>query len=233
MNMAIGMVAHTVNVPHGLAASALTTTSASTASMMIMIISTPNSAIRPGHRAQLGLDHVAERAAVAARGDEQDHEVLHRAGEDDAGQDPQRAGQIAHLRGQHRADQRAGAGDGREVVAEQDVLVGRHVIEAVVVLDGRRDAVRVEPQHRRGDEQAVEAVGDQVDADGGDDQPDGVDGFAAVQGDGAERERADDGDRQPAQRGYCFVQDGFLLPCAAAKSAALTQPPASRAMQLG
>ena len=79
------------------------------------------------------LDQVAQRAAVAARRDEQDDEVLHRAGEHHAGQDPQRARQVAHLRGEHRADQRAGAGDGREVVAEQHVLVGGHVVEAVVV----------------------------------------------------------------------------------------------------
>ncbi|MCG3778153.1 MAG: hypothetical protein JW388_0861 [Nitrospira sp.] len=37
MNMAMGMVAPTVNTPHGLSASAFTTTSASTASRMIMM----------------------------------------------------------------------------------------------------------------------------------------------------------------------------------------------------
>ena len=42
------MVAKTVKVPHGLPASALTTTSASTASRMIMISSTPTSAMPPG-----------------------------------------------------------------------------------------------------------------------------------------------------------------------------------------
>ena len=45
MKMAMGMVAATVKVPHGLSASALTTTSASTARMMTMIISTPTWAI--------------------------------------------------------------------------------------------------------------------------------------------------------------------------------------------
>ena len=98
-----------------------------------MISSTPIHGDGAGDRAQLGADHVAERAAVAPRGEEQDSHVLHRAGEHDAGQDPQRAGQVAHLRGQHRPDQRAGAGDGGEVVAEQHVPVGRHVVEAVVV----------------------------------------------------------------------------------------------------
>ena len=132
-------------MPHGLPVSALTTISASTARMMIMITSTPTSAIEPGTGAELHLDHVAERPAVAAHRDEQDDEVLHRAGEHDAGEDPQRAGQVAHLRGEHGPDQRAGAGDGREVVAEQHVFVGRHVVQAVVVADGGRLRRRSSP----------------------------------------------------------------------------------------
>jgi hypothetical protein len=47
ISSAIGIVIATVNVPQGLAASALTTTSASTARMMNMIISTPIIAITP------------------------------------------------------------------------------------------------------------------------------------------------------------------------------------------
>jgi len=42
------MVAATVKVPQGESASALTTISASTARMMIMIMKAPNSAISPG-----------------------------------------------------------------------------------------------------------------------------------------------------------------------------------------
>ena len=48
MNSATGIVAATVNVPQGEAASALTTISASTARMMTMIMKVPNSAISPG-----------------------------------------------------------------------------------------------------------------------------------------------------------------------------------------
>ena len=48
MMIAIGMVAATVKVPHGLLVSALTTISASTARMMIMIRNVPNRAITPG-----------------------------------------------------------------------------------------------------------------------------------------------------------------------------------------
>ena len=48
IRIAIGMVAMTVNMPQGLSASALTTTIASTARMMIMIRKAPNSAMVPG-----------------------------------------------------------------------------------------------------------------------------------------------------------------------------------------
>ena len=46
-------------------------------------------------------------------------EVLHRAGQADAADQPDQAGRIAELRRQHRADQRTGAGDRGEMVAEQ------------------------------------------------------------------------------------------------------------------
>ncbi|MNS64272.1 hypothetical protein D3C72_973930 [compost metagenome] len=121
--------------------------------------------------AQLGLHQVAQRTAVAASRDEQDREILHRAGEHHAGQDPQHAGQIAHLRGQHRADQRTRAGDGGEVVAEQHVLVGGHVVQAVVVLPCRRHARRVQLEHLARDEAAVITVCDQIYADGGNHHP--------------------------------------------------------------
>ena len=47
MKMAIGIVIEIENTPHGLSASALTTTSASTASRMVMITSTPTMAATP------------------------------------------------------------------------------------------------------------------------------------------------------------------------------------------
>src|SRR5436190_98979 len=47
MNTAIGIVAAIVNAPQGLSLSALTTTSATTASRMIMIIRTVSSAVNP------------------------------------------------------------------------------------------------------------------------------------------------------------------------------------------
>ena len=60
---------------------------------------------------------------VPADGEGQDQEILHGAGEDDAGQYPQRAGKVAHLGSENGADQRAGAGDGGEMVAEEETIL--------------------------------------------------------------------------------------------------------------
>ena len=104
-----------------------------------------------GDRAHLHLHHFAEGAAVAPDRAEQDDEVLHRAGEHHADENPQRPGQVSHLRGQHRPDQRPGARDRREMVPEHDVFVGGHVVEAVVVAFGRRQAriIQLENLRRR------------------------------------------------------------------------------------
>mmetsp|Transcript_1545 Transcript_1545/g.2514 ORF Transcript_1545/g.2514 Transcript_1545/m.2514 type:complete len:727 (-) Transcript_1545:200-2380(-) len=151
------------------------------------------------HRAHLLLDEVAERAAITARRDEQHDEVLHRAGEHDAGQDPQQPRQIAHLRREHRADQRAGTGNRGEVVAVEHMLVGGHVVQAVVVLPGGRLALGVQPQHPVGDEQAVVAVGDQVGAQRGGHDPQRADRLAAAQGHGGEGHSAEDGNARPGK----------------------------------
>ena len=118
----------------------------------------------PRPPADLVARHLAERLAVAAQREEQDHEVLHAAAEHDADHDPERARQVAELRGEHRADERTRAGDRGEVVAEDDPAVGRHEVAAVVEPLGRGGARRVEREHLRGDEGRVEAVGDEVGA---------------------------------------------------------------------
>jgi hypothetical protein len=104
-------------------------------------------------------------------GDEQHDEILHRAGKHHAGQNPEHAGQIAHLRGQHGAHERACPGNGREVVPEQHVLVGGNVVEPVVVTPGGRLAGAVQAEHLVGNEAAVVAIRDQVDAYGGHHHP--------------------------------------------------------------
>src|SRR5208282_5808872 len=92
-----------------------------------------------------------------------------------------------------------GAGDGGEMMAEQHIAVGRHVIEAIVATIGGRLPRRVDPQHLVGNEQRVEAVGDEVDAHRRDHEPRRVDRLAAGEGDDAERHRAQQDDSTPQQ----------------------------------
>ncbi|MNS60633.1 hypothetical protein D3C72_936400 [compost metagenome] len=58
----------------------------------------------PGRCAHLFFHQLTERTPVAAGGDKQHHEVLHRPGQHHAREDPDHPRQIAHLRGQHRPD---------------------------------------------------------------------------------------------------------------------------------
>jgi hypothetical protein len=85
--------------------------------------------------------------------------------EDDAHQNPERTGQEAELGGQRGAHQRTRAGDGREVVSEDDPLVRGHVIASVVEPLGRRSPGGVEGEDVARDEPAVEPVGDEIRAD--------------------------------------------------------------------
>ena len=119
-----------------------------------------------GDRADLGARDVGERAPAAARRRPQNDQVVDGAGEADAGDQPDEPGRVAELRGEHRADQRAGARDRREVVAEQHPAVGGVVVVAVGA-DMRRRRPRVVQRHdARRDERAVVAVGDGEDARG-------------------------------------------------------------------
>ena len=143
MSKAIGMVAPTVNVPQGLPLSALTMTSPSTAMRMTMISSTPLKRREAAEDADLLARHLPERLAVAPQRADEDEKVLHGAAQDDADDDPQRPRQVAELRAQRRPDQRTGAGDGGEVVPEDDPAVGRNEVVAVVdALGGRAAADR-------------------------------------------------------------------------------------------
>ena len=119
----------------------------------------------PGERADLALDDLGQRPAAAAGRRPQDHRVVHRAGETDAGDEPDEAGRVAELRRQHRADQRSGAGDGREVMAEHHPPAGGVVVGAVVLgVRGSRARIVQHPDAGR-DEGAVVAVRDRQDAE--------------------------------------------------------------------
>ena len=111
--------------------------------------------------------HLAERFAVAAHGAEQNDEILHGPGEDGAEDDPQGSGEIAELGGEGWADERAGSGDGGEMMAEENPLVGGFEIVTVAQAFGGSGAAIIEHHHFGGDEFGVEAEADRVDAGGG------------------------------------------------------------------
>ena len=114
---------------------------------------------RPGRARRAPSSRASARRAAGWR---QDHEVLHGAAEHDADQDPERAGQVAELRREDRADERARPGDRGEVVAEDDPAVGRDEVAPVVEPHGRRRAPVVEREDPPREEARVEAVADGV-----------------------------------------------------------------------
>ncbi len=141
--------------------------------------------------------HLAERFAVTPHGAEQDHKVLHRAADYRAEDDPQRAGKIAELRGESRADQRTRTGDCGEVVAEEDPFVhGLEIVPVAQALGGGGAAV-VERHHFRRDEFRVETETHGVGADGRNHDPHAVDRLAAIDGDPGETERGEDRNKTP------------------------------------
>ncbi len=168
-----------------------------------------------GERVQFVADHLRERFAVAAHGGKEDDEILHGAAEDDADEDPEGAGQVAELRGEDRADERPGAGDGGEVMAEDDPFVGLHEVLAVLVDFAGRGAPVVEREHVGGDPFGIEAVADGVGAERGDEDEAGVQRLAALRGDDrsrrtrrGERRRARGGGRGTFSRRVCRCRAG-------------------------
>ncbi len=152
-----------------------------------------------GRRPHLRLDQLTEGAAIPAGGDEQHHEVLHRPRQHHPGQQPEHAGQVAHLGRQHRADQGAGTGDGGKVVAKQYLLVGRHIVQTVVVTHRRRHPGGIHRQHVLGNKQAVVAIGDQIDAHRRNHNPECVDLFAPIEGDITEGAGTDQRHQHPSK----------------------------------
>ena len=91
-------------------------------------------------------------------------------------------------------------------------MVG-HEVAAVAEPLGRRRPAVVEGEDPGGEEAAVEAVGDQIAADGGEDQPGGVDGLAAVQGDCPPAECAAEANKEGDQGRHltklpCYLEEG-------------------------
>ena len=180
MKTASGIVTPIVKVPQALSASALTTTMPRPASAMTTMKRTAMAPTDAGDRADLGARDLGERPAAAARRGPEDRHVVHRAGQAAAGDQPDEPGRVAELRGQHRPDQRTGAGDGREMMAEEHPAAGRIVVVPVVFRMRRGDARIVERHHLRGDERAVVPVRDRHDAQRGDDDVESMHGADSI-----------------------------------------------------
>ncbi len=94
--------------------------------------------------------------------------------------------QISELGREDGAYERSGAGDGGEMMSEDDPSVGGLVIVPVAERLRGGGAFVVQPHHFDGDELRIEAVGHQIGTHGGHEQPEAVDVIAAVQSDGSQ-----------------------------------------------
>ena len=179
---AIGIVAATVAVAHGLPYMAFTTTRPSTPIRITMIASTPTSAAAPptgpiSSRTIWPSDLPSRRSER-----DQDRHVLHRAAEHDAGQDVERAraGSRTARRGSARP-----AGPGPAIAAKwwpktTQRLVGTKSLPSFAALRGRRARGRRARRRARRAHVRVEAVADRVDAERGDQEPGARERLAAA-----------------------------------------------------
>ena len=85
-----------------------------------------------GDGADFGAGDLGQRPAAAPGRRPERGEVVHGAGEADAGDEPDEPGREAKLRREHRTDERPRAGDGGEVMAEEHPAAGRVVVVTVV-----------------------------------------------------------------------------------------------------
>src|SRR5699024_8097438 len=95
--------------------------------------------------------------AVADRGPQR-AEVVHPGEEDGPEGHPQEGGQPAPDDGDGRTDDRCGAGHGGEVVAPEDVLVRRDVVDAVLELVRGRGSGVIEDEDLPGEVPRVQEV---------------------------------------------------------------------------
>ena len=99
-------------------------------------------------------------------GRNEDGEVLHTAREHGADEEPQESGSEAELRSERGTDQRSGAGDGGEVVSEENPLWRRNVVVAVFERVRGCSAAVVKRERLGGDERAVITVSEGVNTKG-------------------------------------------------------------------
>ena len=181
MISATGIVVAMVKTPQGLLASACTTTSASTASKIIMIASTLTSASAPTPRPISSFTIWPSVFPRAPHGSEKHDHVVHAAAERRADQNPKRSRQKTKLRRQHRTDQRTGPGDGGEMMTECHPAIRRHEILAVILHDRGRRALVVQDEDFGREPFAVKTIADRRSHRARDDDPERADLLAAGQ----------------------------------------------------
>jgi hypothetical protein len=84
-------------------------------------------------------------------------------------------------------------------MTKDNPFVGGFKIVAITQAFGGGSTIFAQSENAGGDEFAVEAVGNQVYASGGNDDPKRVNGFTALQGDSRQATGAGQGDSQPDQ----------------------------------
>ena len=99
---------------------------------------------------------------------------MHTASQHDAEEDPQEPRIKAELRRQNGADKRARAGDGREMMTEEDETIRRVEVLSVLERVCRRDARVVETEHFCGQERRVVAIGNREDRERSEHPPRGM-----------------------------------------------------------
>ena len=90
------------------------------------------------------------------------------------------------------------------MVPKDDPFVGRKKVTAIVETFRWSGAQRIEGQHFGGNKTAVKAIADGVAGNGGDDQPQGVDLFAAMQCDSRQCQRSQQADGSPEKNAEDF-----------------------------
>ena len=160
-----------------------------------------------GYSAQLLFHDIAQGFTVTAHGHEQHHRVLNRTGKHHAENNPQRAGQVTHLRGQYRTYQRAGASDGGKMVAEQHAFVRRHIVQAIVMALGRREPVGIELHYIFGNVETIKAVGNGIYGDGSNHHPHRTDLLTAMDSQSGKGGQAGQHHNAPYQEAFEFVHD--------------------------
>ncbi|SUG28422.1 Uncharacterised protein [Salmonella enterica subsp. arizonae] len=116
-------------------------------------------------RTHLLFNQFAKRTPIAPGRNEQHHKVLYRSSQYDARQQPDHPRQIAHLRRQHRPDQRPRASNGRKMVTKKHLLISRDIIQTVVMTHCGRHTRWVNRQHFPGDIESIKTIRNKIDAD--------------------------------------------------------------------